>query len=107
MMENFADGSWLSAGSGLEPAESCGLFPPQSGWVRGFNYSGSGWYFLPAGDRGQDTRAVYVIMTDLRGWFVSAVINRAIGGSYVSCFEDLFAALEARGWKGRNAPAAQ
>ena len=35
------------------------------------------------------------------GWFPKFVINSAIGGSYVTFFEDLQGALERQGWQGR------
>ena len=49
----------------------------------------------------EGVRVTYVIQSDLKGWFLAIIVNNAIGGSYVSFFEDAFGALEARGWKVR------
>jgi hypothetical protein len=88
-------------------ADAGGMYPPSKAFVRGYNHVGSGWYFerVPAADAAdgvEGTRVAYIIMSDLKGWFPALVINNAIGGAYVTFFEDLQAALEARtGWKGR------
>lgn len=88
------DGSIVNCGSGLEAAECCGLFPPTGDFVRGFNQAGTGWHVEPLESGG--SRVNYVIQTDLKGWFTAFVINQAIGGSYISFFEDLQKALAQR-----------
>lgn len=88
-----SDGSLASAGKGIENSPK---FPICDNYVRGFNNAGCGWLFeiLPQEDRSVHTKISYVIETDLKGWFLPVVVNNAIGGSYVTFFEDLKKAMQ-------------
>eukprot|EP01035_Chromulina_nebulosa_P031454 gene31454-41943_t len=97
-----ADGSWVEAGAGID----CdGRFPPARGFVRGYNFPGSGWMMTPvystsseggSGSIPMGCKMTYIIQTDLKGWFLPLIVNQAIGGSYCAFFEDLKTAMSKR-----------
>lgn len=102
VVHTLGDGSVVNCGTGLEVVDAFGLFPPATKqFVRGFNLAGTGWHieFEPSM---KGVKVSYVIQTDLRGWFLPVIINQAIGGSYVSFFEDLRSALAKRGKSGES-----
>jgi hypothetical protein len=98
IVKTLEDGSIINGGWGIDVPELGGLHPPTKKFVRGLNQAGTGWHLQVSGS---DTRVVYCIQTDLRGWFLPVVINAAIGGSYVAFFEDMTRALNARKQGGK------
>lgn len=95
IVRTLADGSVINCGSGLEPEETCGLYPITKDFVRGFNLSGTGWHIQSEASN-NGVKVSYIIQTDLKGWFTAFIINQAIAGSYVSFFDDLQRALKDR-----------
>ena len=87
--------SILACGAGLSPSETFGLFPVTDVAVRGNNQP-SGWHLHRCGTDGRDCKVYFVIHTDLKGWFAPMIINKVIGGSFVTFFQDLKTALAAR-----------
>jgi hypothetical protein len=80
-------GSYASGGCGYVDEKR---YPARSGFVRGSNSPGGGWYFESVGEgSGTRCRISYVIHSDLKGWMPSVIINNAITGSYVSFYGDM------------------
>lgn len=89
----------VNGGAGL--AQGHAAFPETSAFVRGFNFSGSGWVLEPiAGPTDTSssapavptnangwTRIYYVVQSDLKGWLPTAVVN----SSMVNMFQTFFA----------------
>ena len=102
--EGVPPGSVVSGGAG---AVDNARFPEQPGFVRGWNSPGCGWVFERRADGG--TRVHYVIQSDLKGWFMSFVVNNVLTGSFVTFFTDVrkqLLSLEARGSVAGETPAA-
>lgn len=74
---------YVSAGSTLEADWLDVLAPVRDGFVRGKNFSGGGWHISPTA---AGAKVTYIIHTDLCGWFLPVIINKAIAG----CYEDFF-----------------
>jgi hypothetical protein len=69
-------GTLVSGGAGIEDAQ----FPPQPGFVRGWNSPGSGWVLEPVAQPSGavHTKVHYLIHTDLKGWIPSALVNASL-----------------------------
>ena len=89
------DGSIECGGVGLSDAELTGncqsIYEVLPNHIRAFNHKGSGWTFEHDGSGG--TKATMFIHVDLKGWFLPVIINKAVGGSFTSFFQDLRGAL--------------
>jgi hypothetical protein len=90
---NDSNGKLISGGGSIV---DLGRFPIQSGFVRGWNTSGGGWYYEPMEKDGKiiGCRVHYVIQTDLKGWLPTMIVNGAIAGSYVTFFTDFLKHLK-------------
>jgi len=89
-----SNGKLVSGGGSLIDLQR---FPVQSGFVRGWNSSGGGWYYEPRiNPNGKliGCRIHYVIHTDLKGWLPTMIVNNAIAGSYVTFYTDFLKHLK-------------
>lgn len=94
------NGVVFSAGGSLSRSEAETIFPETKGLVRGFNMYGCGMFMenISVQEGRTCTRMQYVIHSDLKGWFLPAIVNNVLGGSFCAFFECLITALIARGY---------
>jgi hypothetical protein len=72
------------------------------GCVRGVNYPGSGWHVRPVTDEATGEahcECTYIVLTDLKGWLLSGVVNMAMTGQ----FQDFFRLAKAHVQKRKDA----
>lgn len=99
VLKKCSDGSTFSTGISFDIADPLAtyLYPIQQNIVRGYNHYGSGSYIQPLPE-GNGSKISYVIQTDLKGWFLSYIVNSAIGGSFNTYFADLKEELKRLGY---------
>jgi START domain len=94
IIKTLEDGSILECGTGVDVHELGSLYPVSKSFVRGLNQPcGS---LIEPEPSVNGVKVSYLIETDLKGWFHSFIINQAIGGSYVTYFEDLLRFLKTK-----------
>eukprot|EP00854_Cymbomonas_tetramitiformis_P027866 gene27866-34426_t len=100
IVKALGNGAVFSAGGSLSRSEAGAIFPETKGLVRGFNMYGCGMFMenISVQEGRPCTRMQYIIHSDLKGWFLPAVVNNVLGGSFCAFFECLINALVARGY---------